>query len=214
MFLQELVLGGVDNPSHAAEFAISEMINQPDLLQRATEELDNVVGKQRLVQESDIPNLNYVKACVREAFRLHPITIFNPPHVAMENIMVANYMIPKGSHVLLSKQGLGRNPKVWNEPLKFKPERHLKNDRSMVVLAEPDLKFISFSTGRRGCPGIVLGTTMTVMLLGRLLHGFDWSGPPNASTIELLKYSNGDRYLGGPLVAIAKPRLAAELYHP
>ncbi|KAK2440575.1 isoleucine N-monooxygenase [Trifolium repens] len=209
----ELVLGGVDNPSHAAEFAISEMINQPNLLQRATEELDNVVGKHRLVQESDIPKLNYVKACAREAFRLHPITIFNPPHVAMDNIMVGNYMIPKGSHVLLSKQGLGRNPKVWNEPYKFKPERHLKYDGSMVVLAEPDLKFISFSTGRRGCPGIVLGTTMTIMLLGRLLHGFNWSGPPNVSTIDLLNYSNGDRYLGGPLVAIAKPRLAVELYH-
>jgi phenylalanine N-monooxygenase len=96
------VLGGVDNPSHAAEFAISEMINQPNLLQRATEELDNVVGKHRLVQESDIPKLNYVKACAREAFRLHPITIFNPPHVAMANIKVGNYMIPKGSHVLLS----------------------------------------------------------------------------------------------------------------
>lgn len=211
--MQELVLGGVDNPSHAAEFAIAEMINQPDLLQRATEELDNVVGKQRLVQESDIPNLNYVKACAKEAFRLHPITIFNPPHVAMDNITVSKYMIPKGSHVLLSKQGLGRNPKVWNEPHKFQPERHLKNDGSMVVLSEPDLKFISFSTGRRGCPGIVLGTSMTMMLLGRLLHGFDWSGPPNESTIELLKYSNGDRYLGGPIVAIAKPRLAAELYH-
>ncbi|CAL5202687.1 unnamed protein product [Lathyrus oleraceus] len=210
----ELLLGGVDNPSNAAEFAISEMINRPELLQRATEELDNIVGKQRLVQESDIPNLNYVKACAREAFRLHPITIFNPPHVSMENTMIGNYMIPKGSHVLLSKQGLGRNPKVWNEPHKFKPERHLKNDGSMVVLAEPDLKFISFSTGRRACPGIVLGTTMTVMLLGRLLHGFNWSGSPNVSTIDLLKYSNGGRYLGGPLVAIAKPRLAAELYQP
>jgi len=102
------MLGGLDNPSHVAEFALSEMINQPELLQRATEELDNVVGKQRLVQESAIPKLNYVKACTREAFRLHPVTV---PHVAMENITVGNYMIPKGSHVLLSKQGLGRNPK-------------------------------------------------------------------------------------------------------
>jgi phenylalanine N-monooxygenase len=102
----------VDNPSCAAEFAIAEMINQPDLLQRAIEELDNVVGKQRLVQESDIPNLNYVKACAREAFRLHSVRIFNLPHVAMDDIEVGNYMIPKGSHVLLSKQGLGRNPKT------------------------------------------------------------------------------------------------------
>jgi isoleucine N-monooxygenase len=202
------MLGGLDNPSYAVEFTLAEMINQPEILQRASEELDNVVGKQRLVQESDIPNLNYVKACVRETFRLHPVTAFNLPHLAMDNIMVGNYIIPKGSHVILSKPGLGRNPKVWNEPHKFKPERHLKNDGSMVVLAEPDLKFLSFSTGRRGCPGIVLGTTMTMMLMCRLIHGFNWSAPPN----DLLEYSNGDRYPGGPLVATAKPRLAAEMY--
>ncbi|MCI33019.1 isoleucine N-monooxygenase 2-like, partial [Trifolium medium] len=62
------------------------MINQPDLLQRAIEELDNVVVKDRLVQESDIPSLNYVKACAREAFRLHSVRNFNLPHVAMDNI--------------------------------------------------------------------------------------------------------------------------------
>jgi len=50
------MLGGADNPSNAIECALAELINQPDLLQRATEELDDIVGKQRLVQESDIPN--------------------------------------------------------------------------------------------------------------------------------------------------------------
>ena len=74
--------------------------------------------------------------------------------------------------MLLSRLGLGQNPKVWNEPHKFKPERHLKSDGSDVVLTEPDLRFISFSTGRRDCPGVMLGTTITVMLVARLLHGF------------------------------------------
>ena len=205
-------MAAVDNPSNAVEWALAEMINQPELLQRATEELDNVVGRERLVQESDIPKLNYVKACVREAFRLHPIAPFNVPHVSMKDTMIGNYLIPKDSHVLLSRQGLGRNPKVWNEPLKFKPERHLKsNDGCDIVLTEPDLRFISFSTGRRGCPGVMLGTTMTVMLFARLLHGFTWSAPPNVSSINLAE-SNGDMFLAEPLVAIAKPRLAAELY--
>ncbi|MCI24403.1 isoleucine N-monooxygenase 2-like, partial [Trifolium medium] len=119
----ELIMAMVGNPSNAVEWALAEMINQPELLQRAIEELDNVVGKQRLVQESDIPKLNYVKACVREAFRLHPITAFNTPHVSMKDTMVGNYLIPKGSHILLGRIGLGRNPKVWSEPYKFKPER-------------------------------------------------------------------------------------------
>ncbi|RDY06065.1 Isoleucine N-monooxygenase 2, partial [Mucuna pruriens] len=205
----ELMMAAVDNPSNAVEWGLAEMINQPELLKRATEELDKVVGKERLVQESDIPKLNYIKACAREAFRLHPIVPFNIPHVSMKDTIVGNYLIPKGSHVLLSRQELGRNPKVWSdEPHKFKPERHLKNE---VVLTEPDLKFISFSTGRRGCPGVMLGTTMTVMLFARLLHAFTWTAPPNVSRINL-EESNHDIFLAQPLVALAKPRLAPKLY--
>ncbi|KAA8543651.1 hypothetical protein F0562_021603 [Nyssa sinensis] len=122
----EIMTATVDNPSNAVEWAIAEMINQPEMLQRAIEELDSVVGKKRLVQESDLSQLNYVKACAREAFRLHPVGPFNIPHVAISDTTVAGYFIPKGSHILLSRQGIGRNPKTWEEPLKFKPERHLK----------------------------------------------------------------------------------------
>ncbi|XP_027905920.1 isoleucine N-monooxygenase 1-like [Vigna unguiculata] len=209
----EIMIAAVDNPSNAFEWALAEMINQPNLLQRAIEELDSVVGNERLVQESDIPKLNFVKACAREAFRLHPMAPFNPPHVSISDTTVGNYFIPKGSHVILSRRELGRNPKVWNEPLQFKPERHLKCDNgSNVVLTEPNLRFVSFSTGRRGCPGVTLGTTMTVMLFARLLHGFTWTAPPNVSKINLVE-SNDDLNLAEPLMAVAKPRLAPQLYH-
>ncbi|MED6194251.1 hypothetical protein PIB30_026763 [Stylosanthes scabra] len=208
---REFMMATVDNPSNAVEWALAEMINQPDLLQKAIEELDMVVGRERMVEESDIPKLNYIKACVREAFRLHPTAPFNIPHVSMKETIIGNYLIPKGSHVLLSRQGLGRNPKVWNESHKFKPERHLNSDGDDVVLTESNLRFISFSIGRRGCPAVMLGTTITVMLFARLLHGFYWSAPPNVSSINLAE-SNNSLLLAKPLVAMAKPRLAVELY--
>ncbi|KAH1196893.1 Tryptophan N-monooxygenase 2 [Glycine max] len=99
--------------SNAFEWALAEMINQPELLHRAVEQLDIVaVGKERLVQESDIPKLNYVKDWAKEAFRLHHTATFIPPNASMSDTMVGNYFIPKGSHVMLSRQGLGTNPKV------------------------------------------------------------------------------------------------------
>ncbi|KAF9601801.1 hypothetical protein IFM89_023332 [Coptis chinensis] len=143
----ELFHAAVDNPSNAVEWVIAEMINQPEILRKAVEEIDIVVGKDRLVQESDFPKLNYVKACAREGFRLHPIAPFNLPHVSNVDTTVAGYFIPKGSHVLLSRTELGRNPRVWDEPLEYKPERHLKlnSDGSFldVELHEPELRFIS-----------------------------------------------------------------------
>ncbi|XP_041006538.1 tryptophan N-monooxygenase CYP79A68-like [Juglans microcarpa x Juglans regia] len=217
--ITELMLATVDNPSNCIEWTLAEMLNQPELLQKAVEEIDRVVGKKRWVEESDIPQLNYVKACAREGFRLHPIAPFNVPHVSMQDATVAGYFIPKGSHVILSRYGLGRNPRVWKEPLRFKPDRHLKKkedgssmaDDQEVELAEHELRFISFSTGRRGCMGIALGSAMTVMLLARLLQGFSWSLPPNQEEIDLSETMN-ELLMAKPLRAHANPRLAASLY--
>ncbi|XP_065847660.1 phenylalanine N-monooxygenase CYP79D16-like [Euphorbia lathyris] len=211
--ISEIMLAVVDNPSNAIEWALAEMINQPEIQAKAVEELDRVVGKERLVEESDFPQLNYIKACVREAFRLHPVTPFNLPHVAMTDTIVGNYFIPKGSHVLLSRMGLGRNSKVWDEPEKFKPERHLKNEGcSQVTLSEPNLRFISFSTGKRRCPGIEMGTSMTVMLFARLLQGFSWTTPSNQTSLDLTE-STDSLALSKPLVVLALPPLPLYLYH-
>ncbi|KAK0578236.1 hypothetical protein LWI29_007192 [Acer saccharum] len=210
--ITDIILAAVDNPSNAVEWALAEMINQPDILEKANEELDRVVGKERLVQESDFCQLNYIKACAREAFRLHPVAAFNVPHVSISDTTVANCFIPKGSHVLLSRIGLGRNPKVWPEkPLKFKPERHLKEDGSEVVLIENDLRFISFSTGRRGCLGVTLGTSMTVMLFARLLQAFTWTAPQSETKIDLSE-AEDSLALAKALIAVAKPRLAEHVY--
>nr|GMC79312.1 isoleucine N-monooxygenase 1-like [Ipomoea batatas] len=129
----ELMITIVDNPSNVVEWVLAEMLNQPEILRRATEELDNV---------------NYLNACLKEAFRIHPLSAFVPPHLCSSDTTLSNYFIPKGSHVMISRHGLGRNPRIWEEPLKFNPERHLKS-----------------------------GSLVSGMLLGRLLQGFEWSVP-------------------------------------
>jgi tyrosine N-monooxygenase len=186
------------------------MMNRPEVMQKAVDELDAVVGKEKLVQESDICKLNYLKACIREAFRLHPYHAINPPRVAMEDTTIGGYTIPKDSHVIISRIGLGKNPRVWPDPLEFWPERHL-TDSQVVMLTEPDLRFITFSAGRRGCPGVSLGTSFTMVLFARLLQGFEWTKPPNVDKIDLQE-SPASLELAKPLVLQAKPRLAAELY--
>ncbi|CAN1247928.1 Valine N-monooxygenase 1 [Linum perenne] len=207
---KEIMIAGLDNPSNAVEWTMAELINQPNLLEKATKEIDRVVGKDRLVQETDIESLNYVKACAREAFRLHPMLPFNAPHVATQDTTVAGYFIPKGSHALLSRYGLGRNPKAWNDPLKFDPTRHL-HDGGSINLSEPDLRFISFSTGRRACVAPLLGTCMTIMLLARLLQCFKWTPPGNTKTVDLTE-AEDELVLATPLTVFPAPRLAPHLY--
>ncbi|KAK5794708.1 phenylalanine N-monooxygenase-like isoform X1 [Gossypium arboreum] len=209
--ITELMLAAVDNPANAAEWAMAEMLNNPEILRKATDEIDSVVGKSRLVEETDIPKLNYIKCCAREAFRLHTIAPFNVPHVSNADTTVAGYFIPKGSCVLISRRGL--DPKVWEEPLEFKPERHLKDEWGSggVELTENELRFISFGTGRRGCIGVGLGSAVTIMLFARLIQGFTWEVPPNGTKIDLSE-SKDDTLLAKPLHALAKPRLSPALY--
>nr|XP_043637947.1 valine N-monooxygenase 1-like [Erigeron canadensis] len=208
----ELMLATFDNPSNAIEWAMAEMINQPRIFDKAIQELDYVVGKDRLVEESDIPNLNYLTACVKEAFRLHPVAPFNLPHVSIEETTIAGYFIPKGSHVILSRIGLGRNPDIWDDPLTFNPDRHM-NGNNEVVLTDHNLHMLSFSTGRRGCPGVLLGSTITIMLLARLVQGFTWELPIKESHIDL-KENFQSLAKAKPLKALARPRLQHHLYIP
>uniref|UniRef100_A0ACD5WIZ8 Uncharacterized protein n=1 Tax=Avena sativa TaxID=4498 RepID=A0ACD5WIZ8_AVESA len=210
----ELMFASMDSPSNVVEWALAEMMNMPDVMHKAIDELDTVVGKDRLVQEHDIPRLNYLKSCIREAFRIHPYHALHEPRVAMEDTTIAGYAIPKGSHVILSRTALGRNPKIWTEPLEFRPERHLNAlEDGAVGLGEPGLRFISFSAGRRGCPGISLGTSVTMMLFARMLQGFTWTEPPGVGVGNIgLQESKIGHGLAEPLVLQARPRLAAHLY--
>ncbi|KAJ0984266.1 hypothetical protein J5N97_002622 [Dioscorea zingiberensis] len=198
----ELFLAAVDNPSNVVEWAIAELINQPEILRRAVAELDDVVGMQRLVQESDLSKLHFIRSIARESMRLHPVTAFNLPHHSTADTVVAGYHIPKGTSVLLSRVGLGRNPKVWEEPTRFNPDRHGRN----AELAEPELRFISFTAGRRRCKGAQLGSVMTYLMLARLLQCFDWSPPPGIANVDLTEGPDSF-YMAKPLLARAKPRL-------
>ncbi|CAN4087451.1 unnamed protein product [Withania somnifera] len=205
----EFMLATVDNLSNIVEWTMRELLTQPKIMQMAMKEINDVVGSNRLVQESDLPHLNYVKAAIKETFRLHPLAAFNAPHVSVNDAIVGEYFIPKGSVLLLSRLGIGRNPRVWEDPLKFKPERHLLNGGE-VALTDSELRILSFGIGRRGCPGAKLGSTLTIMLLARLLQGFTWSLPPNSpQTTDFLAC---DPSCYKPLFVQAEPRLSKDMY--
>ncbi|GER25100.1 cytochrome P450 [Striga asiatica] len=138
--------------------------------------------------------------------------ILDKVHEELDRVVVGGYFIPKGSQIMLSWIGLGRNPRVWNDPLKYKPERHIMNGREKeVVLVDNELNILSFSTGRRGCPAVVLGSTMSTMLLARLLQGFNFMTPLDGVKVDLVE-SEGDLQLAKPLIARAEPRLEPHIY--
>ncbi|CAN6363402.1 unnamed protein product [Urochloa humidicola] len=213
-FILDLISGGTDTSAVTVEWAMSELLRNPDVLAKATEELDRVIGRDRLVGERDMPSLPYMEAIVKETMRLHPIAPFLTPRLCREDTSVGRYDIPAGTRVFVNVWAIGRYPAVWEAPMEFRPERFVGG--SGVDVKGQDFELLPFGSGRRMCPGVSLGLKMVHMILANLLHTFAWRLPDGVSvTSEELSMEQTfslavPRMI--PLQAVAEPKLPAHHY--
>ncbi|XP_057749606.1 2-hydroxyisoflavanone synthase-like [Arachis stenosperma] len=168
---------GTDSTAVATDWALAELINNPRVLAKAREEVYNVVGKERLVEETDLQNLPYIRAIVKETFRMHPpLPVVKRKCVA--ECEVDGYVIPEGALILFNVWAVQRDPKYWESPLEFKPERFLENPAEAGEAGAVDLRgqhftLLPFGSGRRMCPGVNLATAGMATLLASLIQNFD-----------------------------------------
>ncbi|CAN1804716.1 Trimethyltridecatetraene synthase [Linum perenne] len=211
-FLQDLIAGGTDTSATTVEWAMSELMKQPKLIEKATKELDEVVGRERWVEERDIPNLPFIDAIMKETMRKHPVAVLLAPHLALEDCTLGGYDVAKDTRVFINTWSMGRDPSVWAHPEEFMPERFL-GELNMDVKGQC-YELLPFGSGRRMCPGYSLGLKMISSTLANLLHGFDWKlpqgvAPEDLSMDEVYGLATPRKY---PLVAIVEPRLPISLY--
>ncbi|XP_050221239.1 probable (S)-N-methylcoclaurine 3'-hydroxylase isozyme 2 [Mercurialis annua] len=167
----ELFAAGVDTTTTVVEWAMTELLKERAILQNVAEEVDTEIQRSN-IKESDISKLEYVNACVKETLRLHPPAPFLIPRRAAETCEVMGYIIPKDSQVLVNVWAIGRDPSVWKDPLRFKPERFVLPN---VEFKGHDFQLLPFGSGRRVCPGLAVASRQLVLILASLIHGFDWS---------------------------------------
>lgn len=149
------------------------MKNQ-SLLRQAREEIESTVGKNRLVEESDVPNLPYLQAIIKETFRLHP-PVAMVTRSCVAECKVENYVIPQNSLLFVNIWSMGRNPEIWKNPLEFRPERFLKNgEGDSVDVRGQHFQLLPFGSGRRMCPGVSLAMQEIPALLGSIIQCFDF----------------------------------------
>lgn len=166
---------GTDTSSSTTEWAIAELIRHPKILAQVQQELDSVVGQDRLVTESDLPNLSYFQAVMKEVFRLHPSTPLSLPRISAEPCEINGYYIPKNTTLLVNVWAIARDPGVWTDPLQFRPERFLPGgERPNADVKGNDFEVIPFGAGRRICAGMSLGLRMVQLMTATLVHGFNW----------------------------------------
>ncbi|KAL6602887.1 hypothetical protein ACP70R_043248 [Stipagrostis hirtigluma subsp. patula] len=211
-FTLDLIVGGMDTSTVTTEWAMSELLRKPEVLAEATEELDRVVGRDRLVRDEDIPNLPYIEAIVKETMRLHPVTPMLSPRLSREDVSISGYDIPTGTLVFVNVWAIGRDPAVWGDDAnEFLPERFVGSN---VDVKGHDYELLPFGSGRRMCPGIGLGLKLVQVTIANLLHGFAWRLPDGVAKEDLSMEEKFGLTMPRvvPLEAVAQPKLPAHLY--
>ncbi|KAL8260131.1 hypothetical protein R6Q59_028084, partial [Mikania micrantha] len=172
-FITELLLAGANTTTSMVTWAMSELVRHQEIKSKIEEEMQKEINTHEITN-IQLSKLNYLQAFIKEAFRLHPPVPLLLPHMAVETCEVMNYKIPKNSKIFVNVWAMGRDPKIWDEPLSFKPERFLDSKHDFKG---QDFELIPFGSGRRMCPGWPSGFRSLEFILTSLIREFDWTLP-------------------------------------
>jgi len=169
---QDMFIAGTDTSAITMEWALAELINNPQLMEKARREIDSVTENSRLIQEADLPKLPYLHAILKETLRLHP-TVPLIVKEASESCVVYGYDIPAKTILFVDLWSMGRDPKLWENPLEFKPERFMSEGNKFDFKGQ-NLQFMPFGTGRRACPGASSALQVVPTNLAAMIQCFYW----------------------------------------
>ncbi|CAN1767458.1 Cytochrome P450 CYP82J17 [Linum perenne] len=174
------------------------------------QEIDTKVGKDRIVQDSDLENLTYLHAVIRETLRMNPAGPISVPRVASEDITIRGYHVPKGTRFFANFWKLHRNPEIFTEPNEFRPERFHDKEVKVDIYGR-DFEYLPFGTGRRSCPGMNFGMEVVQLTAARLLQAFDF-GTPLDLPVDMTEADSTTLAKEKPLEVVLRPRLSPHLY--
>ncbi|OMO70652.1 Cytochrome P450 [Corchorus olitorius] len=200
--VQVLITAGTETSAATMEWALTLLLNNPKTLVKAQEEIDMVVGTNRLMDETDIDKLPYLGGIINETFRMCPITPLLIPHESSEECTVGGFRIPRGTMLLVNIWAMHNDPALWEDPTIFKPERFVgpktENNNGLIL---------PFGAGRRKCPGERMAMRSIPLVLGCLIQCFEWERIGE----EMVDMSEGKGLTmpkAKPLVAKCRPRSA------
>ncbi|KAI3817960.1 hypothetical protein L1987_11762 [Smallanthus sonchifolius] len=179
--ITELFIAGTNTTTSTVIWAMSELVRHQEVMSKIEEELKKEINSHEITS-FQLSKLSYLQACIKEVFRLHPPVPLLLPHKAVETCVVMNYTIPKNAKIFVNVWAMGRDSKIWDEPLSFKPERFM--DLNLDFKGQV-FELIPFGSGRRMCPGLPLGVRSLEFILASLIREFDWALPNDDDPLKL-----------------------------
>jgi cytochrome P450 len=194
---------GTETTATTAEWAMSLLLNHPEVLKKAQGQIDAYVGNSRLLCADDMPHLPYLQCILTETLRLYPIIPMLIAHESTADCKVGGHHVPSGTMLLVNAYAIHRDPAAWMDPTVFRPERFEDGSAS----AEGRL-LIPFGMGRRKCPGETMALRTLGLVLGTLIQCFDWATVGGVPKVDMTEASGLTLPRAVPLEAMCKPRQA------
>jgi cytochrome P450 len=174
-----MVEAGSETTSTTLNNFILAMILFPAAQKKAQEELDRVIGRDRLPEFDDEADLPFCRALVKETLRWRAVNKFGMMHATSEDDWYEGHFIPKGAVVVLNWWAIHMNPDLHADPDTFAPERYLDHPlpaADYINIADASARdHFTYGAGRRVCPGIHVAEKSLFINIVRTLWGFDLS---------------------------------------
>ncbi|XP_019078123.1 cytochrome P450 71D10-like [Vitis vinifera] len=161
----DIFSGGGETTSTSLDWAMSEMLENPRVMEKAQAEVRRVFDGKGNVDETGLDELKFLKAVVKETLRLHPPLPLLVPRECREMCEINGYEIPKKTSIIVNAWAIGRDSDYWVEAERFYPERFLD---SSIDYKGTDFGYIPFGAGRRMCPGILFSMPSIELSLAHL----------------------------------------------
>ncbi|CAI9094659.1 OLC1v1030436C1 [Oldenlandia corymbosa var. corymbosa] len=178
----DMFAAGTETSSSTVGWAMAELIRHPEVMAKLQNEVRIACRGKKTIEEADIQEMTYLKSVVKETLRLHPPVPLLVPRESREETEIDGYIIPVKTRVFVNAWAIGRDPKYWDDPGSFKPERF---ENSATDFAGNHFELIPFGAGRRMCAGMTFGLANVYLPLALLLNHFDWKLPNGLSPKDL-----------------------------
>ncbi|XP_051136927.1 cytochrome P450 71D95-like [Andrographis paniculata] len=200
----DLFTAGTETSSTTMNWAMTELMRSPRVMAKLQSEIRESLKGKTTVEDSYLQSLPYLSRVIKETLRLHPPVPLLPRACRTEDCTAAGYTIPKNAKVVVNAWSMGRDPKYWDRPDEFRPERFENNS---VDFLGNDMELIPFGAGRRLCPGMNFGVANVVLPLSQLLYHFDWKLPEGKSLddVDLLEVEGLVMMKKNPLILVPTP---------
>lgn len=178
-----MLVAGTDTTSAFLEWTIAGLLKNKNAMTKLQNEVRHFSGsKSDHITEDELEKLPYLKAVTKETFRMHPPVPLLIPRESRQDVKMMGYDITAGTQVIINAWTIGRDPSLWGDADKFRPERFLN---SSIDVKGQHFSLIPFGSGRRSCPASVFALVTAELALANLIRKFNFALAGGARSEEL-----------------------------